>query len=407
MKKGLYDIKKNDRKKDVLLIARPDHSMQIYESLLFRKSLTFKYVTFKVIPEYLKKMLRIKRIQAVSKYCSISICATFIHTFNFNFNFRYKFKTMDCLNKKVSNELKANQYKIIHYWPEYCTIIADYKRKNPNVITFADIYMPNPAFIMQTMEILYKKYNMPNNAYLSDYSHQLKLHLKEEDNIVVASSYVVDTMKIAFPEKNYFIVPLGITIYKRYEKKASVTSEKEVKNFVYVGTISIEKGCDLLCEWFFKHPGYNIHLYGKMAINQQFIFEKYQKVSNIIFHGSVIKSELQHYIKNYDVGIHLSRFDAYSLAVGEVIGCGIPVIVSNYTGNKDDVLHFGFGMITQLEERDITASILSITAPVNYNTYIDNIDHYIRSNPKSYGNRMVDLYESLIHKTTSRKTDQA
>lgn len=38
------------KKLDVLLVARPDHSMQIYKALCNQEKISFRYITFKVVP---------------------------------------------------------------------------------------------------------------------------------------------------------------------------------------------------------------------------------------------------------------------------------------------------------------------------------------------------------------------
>lgn len=129
---------------------------------------------------------------------------------------------------------------------------------------------------------------------------------------------------------------------------------------------------------------------------QEKIFEQYFSASNIYYHGTVSKEELRAEIVKCDVGIHLSRFDAYSLAVGEIIGCGLPVIVSDKTGIKDEVADKGFGLVTSLDIENIRMSIDTMIKLDFYERCIENIDRYILSNPKTFGEMMVNEYNKFL-----------
>ena len=171
---------------------------------------------------------------------------------------------------------------------------------------------------------------------------------------------------------------------------------KKSKKFIYIGRVSIEKGCDILLSIFRRNPEYELHIYGGIWQQQRKIFEPYFSYGNIYYHGPVSKEDLRKEIVKCDVGIHLSRFDAYSLAVGEIIGCGVPVIVSETTGIKDEVRNNGFGLVTNLDFYEIEKSIEKMSDLKFYSQCIDNIDKYIKSNPKSFGEKMVDEYKKIL-----------
>ena len=80
-----------------------------------------------------------------------------------------------------------------------------------------------------------------------------------------------------------------------------------------------------------------------------------------------------------------------------MVGCGLPVIVSVQTGSKDEVLANNWGKVVNLDDDSLDNAIQEITTSDNYNTFISNIDQYIKSQPKSFGERMIDLYNELIN----------
>ena len=146
------------------------------------------------------------------------------------------------------------------------------------------------------------------------------------------------------------------------------------------------------------HPSYHIHLYGKQEELEKCMFAPYESYDNIHFHGSFPKDELQNEISKYDAGIHLSRYDAWSIAVGEIIGAGLPVVVSNQTGISELVAKEDFGEICELTIEDITNSITRLTTPERYNKCLVSIDDYIKSLPQSYGEKVVDFYRRFLDK---------
>ena len=383
---------------DVLLIARPDHSIQIYKALCIQKKLSFYYITFKVVHAFVKYIFPYKKLQTVTKRCCIDIRATIIQVFKktFNFKFAQNWQTDNMLSNTSKHFLKKNNIKIVHYWPEYASrTMNEYILKNTKTIVLADMYMPNPIAILNEMKPIYQKYGLDDgtNNWLYEYAEKMEEHFASVKNIVVASTYVRDTMKLSFPDKNYIIVPYGITISPTYTKKREL---KKSKKFIYIGRVSIEKGCDILLSIFRSNPEYELHIYGGIWQQQRKIFEPYFSYGNIYYHGTVSKEDLRKEIVKCDVGIHLSRFDAYSLAVGEIIGCGVPVIVSETTGIKDEVRNNGFGLVTNLDFYEIEKSIEKMLDLKFYAQCIDNIDKYIKSNPKSFGEKMVDEYKKLL-----------
>lgn len=383
---------------DVLLIARPDHSIQIYKALCIQKKLSFYYITFKVVHAFVKYIFPYKKLQTVTKRCCIDIRATIIQVFKktFNFKFAQNWQTDNMLSNTSKHFLKKNNIKIVHYWPEYASrTMNEYILKNTKTIVLADMYMPNPIAILNEMKPIYQKYGLDDgtNNWLYEYAEKMEEHFASVKNIVVASTYVRDTMKLSFPDKNYIIVPYGITISPTYTKKREL---KKSKKFIYIGRVSIEKGCDILLSIFRRNPEYELHIYGGIWQQQRKIFEPYFSYGNVYYHGTVSKEDLRKEIVKCDVGIHLSRFDAYSLAVGEIIGCGVPVIVSETTGIKDEVRNNGFGLVTNLDFYEIEKSIEKMSDLKFYSQCIDNIDKYIKSNPKSFGEKMVDEYKKLL-----------
>ena len=382
--------------KDVLMVARPDHSLQIYEALSQQNELSYDFLTFKVLPRWLRFFKLSSKAYYVGDEVLVSWWWTFVNLciFKFRFSFAKKWTEKNLMSRRVSKMLNDKKYKIVYYWPHYChSAVEAFSANHPNVICMADVHLPNPKVAFESMLPIYKKYGIdPESTPWYKYANDSFDVLVNAPAIMAPSKYVVDTYKNILPPKDYYIVGYGITVSEDYHKQY----KKAVKNFVFAGgSITLEKGCDLLCDYFKNHPEFNLHLYGVSPSDQLFIFDPYKKYPNIIFHGFTPKDELQKEIRKYDIGIHLSRFDAYSLSVGEMIGCGLPCVVSKNTGNFSDLVENGWGVGCDLNMDSINMAVMEIANVDNYNCFVDKIDEYIQTKHKPYGVLMTDFLKSF------------
>lgn len=385
--------------KDVLLIGRPDHSLLIYDALLHQDEISYNFITFKVLPRWLRTLTKNISIQYVGNNVHISWRATFINVCKYVFHLKIaeKWKERGMLRNAFLKLVKRQPYRIIHYWSTYASdTIEDYATKHPGVITLKDIYMPSFVTVYEAMKDVCNKYNLAKLA--GDYKKKILTQTEELKNvqtIIVPSRYVLESYKRLFPHKNYLVVSYGVSVAKGYAPKKYIHTGYKFK-FVYAGRISLEKGADLLLAYFAVHPEFELHVYGNFVNSQKHIFEKWF-TPNIVFHGNIPKFKLQNEIMKYDVGIHLSRFDAYSLAVSEIIGCGLPVIVSRSTGIEDDVKKNRLGYVTDNTPCDIDNCVRKITDITNYNSLLSSVQHYLTTPQESYGEKMVSLYKLLIY----------
>lgn len=385
---------------DLLLSARPDHSMQIYKALLNQKEMSFLYNTFKYLPRWTEKIVHNKRAHFKDGFVSNSYLMT-IHnylSYNMGWKFLINIPEQKIFEHHLNNVLKNYSPRLIHYWPIYCyEAVAKYKETHPNVTSIAEIYMLNSQYILDNVEPIMIEYGLERNLdYIKKEQILFEKIMRLEDNFMVPSQLVADSYLKYFPNKHFTVMPFGITISPLYKKKGVLDINRPFR-FVYCGTISVEKGCDILCKWIRDHDGYEVHLFGSIKASEKSIFDEYSNCQKIHFMGHVAKNELQSKLQQYDAGIHLSRFDAYSLAVGEMTGIGLPLLVSDQTGNKDDVLNHELGLVTSLDVDSITNAIYKISDSNIYSRIVDNIDKYIASSPVGYGDAMVRKYKEMIY----------
>lgn len=380
------------KNKDVVLIARPDHSLRIYEELE-RSSLSYIYYTFKVFPKWVKTICHNRKLVCLDGDYSSSFLMTLYNVFAFRYNVRCLKKISECklFESFLSPRLDRINAKVIHYWPKYCKhVVRQYKLSHPETKTFADLYVPNPKFVLEYMEPFMTSLGLDSKLdYLRDEEKDVAEVMDYETDFFVPSEFVAQSYRKYYPGKNYHVISYGITIWEGYKKKDIPSA---VKSFVYAGAISVEKGCDIICEYFSKHPEKELHLYGNVSYNEDSIFDRYHIHSNIVFHGSVAKAILQSELAKYDCGVHMSRFDAYSLSVGEMIGAGLPVIVSSNTGIRDDVLRYKFGIVSELTFDSFGYNVDSICNLELYEQFVDSIDSCVKAQPIKYERAIVNSY---------------
>ena len=386
------------KRKKLLIVARPDQSLQIYDSLREQSCITYTFLTFKVVRPWVKTLLGgWNKLVCVGKDAVISWRCTFLNIcrYSLRWNYAQRWSEENIMEANVRHLFKKNDYKIIHYWPIYCYhCVEKWAKEHPGALVIADVHFPNPEATIHEMEPVYQHYGLKqDNTNLLRHLDIIKRILYGAPSLMVPSQYVADSYREMFPNKPFYIVSYGISVSPTYH----IQKRQSVKRFVFAGgTISLEKGCDLLCEYFSNHPDMELHLYGSCPPEQRFIFEPYMNIANIFFHGHTAKAELQNHIVRYDVGIHLSRYDAYSLSVGEIIGCGLPVVISRNTGNSDDVIQYGWGEVTDLDEKSIDIAIKHICNQELYDEYINHIDSYIKNNHKPYGQKMIEFYQKYL-----------
>lgn len=382
------------KQSDILLVARPDQSLDIYKALSAQKELTFLMITFKVVRTWVKKLIPYHKFTTVGGHCRILWLGTFKHLAR-RYRFGKNWSDADIFDATAKRCLRRRVYRIIHFWPDNGgKTIVEYGRTHPDCFVIADIHMPFPLVVFEEMKTLYEKYEIDSSKLLLRKLVDEQMHyLDGVENVLVPSSYVADTFRTFFPDKNYFVVPYGITISKYYQKRHKNT----IRDFIFAGFISLEKGVELVLNYFVNHPELNLHLFGCVNSSQAFVFDKYKGKDNIFFHGHLSRPELMEQISHYDVGIHMSRFDAYSLAVSQMIGSGKPVIISEKTGNLDDVNRYGFGIVSKLDDESLVQAIERMLDPEVYNGFVDNIDKYVKDGHQNYGEKMIEFYKEHLH----------
>lgn len=106
-----------------------------------------------------------------------------------------------------------------------------------------------------------------------------------------------------------------------------------VKDLVYVGGVTFDKGCDIIIEAASKITDMTFHLVG--AISNQ--IASMTLPPNVRLYGNVDGGKVQEMLKKADVFLFISRFygEGFSCALTEAMAAGLPCIVSDWAANRD------------------------------------------------------------------------
>jgi glycosyltransferase involved in cell wall biosynthesis len=144
-----------------------------------------------------------------------------------------------------------------------------------------------------------------------------------------------------------------------FKKKAKsllkITPKLSNKNILFIaqGPDFHYKGLDLLIDVFREIkksiPEAKLHILGKWNVRKEW------QSKDIYFEGY---QDVQPYLKNSALSLHLGRGEAFGINVIETMLAGIPTIVSNYTGAKEVVRKADESLVVPLNKKIIVERIL-------------------------------------------------
>ncbi|CNH13133.1 glycosyltransferase family 4 protein [Yersinia pekkanenii] len=163
---------------------------------------------------------------------------------------------------------------------------------------------------------------------------------------------------------------VGIPNYIRRPFKGLHEKKDEgILTYLYVGRLSKEKNLSFLVDTFNKRLEKLIIVgSGPEAIE----LESKSK-NNITFLGYVNNINLNEIYKSADVFILPSKSEPWGLVIEEALTFGLPIIVSNKVGCKDDLITNGNGLIFDVDDTDSFECCLN-EMNTNYKKYFDQVN---------------------------------
>ncbi|HET9746798.1 MAG TPA: glycosyltransferase [Chitinophagaceae bacterium] len=395
----------------VQLLARPDHSLFLYEYL--RKKIAVQLITFNVA----KKGSLLHRLRKTTRVVSDDVVIlndlTIYDQMIFGLAKVLNFSPFraESLYSEISFRRKAKRFKpdLIHYWPVYCHQYVKKQRENKQVSTLADVYSAHPQYVIKMLAPVYEEYNLniKDSYFFQDASRNTEF-LAHENFILVNSQYVKESFQRENLSKDIFVAEYGfwgdadaMSNYQAASGYRHMLNTPTLK-LVYVGGVSLEKGVPYLLEALKKLGSASIELdiIGRVKKGQEKIFNKYHTLSGVKFLGPKPNNEIRNMLKKYSVLVLPSLTDAYSISVIEGLQQALPVIVSDQTGNKDDVKKFNTGEVVIAADSDSLIKAIEKMTVAEYREHLSrNIQNFIKSDlGDPYPEKVLRIYHQLIPK---------
>ncbi len=391
-----------------LLLARPDHSTFLYEGLRKNPEIEIKYHTFSAFKKgsWLNKWK--PSVKSVHSEVQISYIFTFFHKLLFelqkNINFDYYEKENQISEYFFNQTLQKynDEVDIVHYWSIYChQSIQNFKERNPQTKFLAEVYAAHPDYVREILEPEYETHGLSiEKSHFIKSRNRDVTSLEGVENMIVPSNYMAEIYQKYYPNTNIFVASYGLFNYHENLIQSSKRAFNEPLKLVFVGNISIEKGCVYLLEAMKKLSNGHVQLdlIGEMNKYQIDIFKPYFNLRNVRFLGKLPKLKIIELLPSYHVFALPSLTDAYSLAVSEALVCKLPIIISENVGNKDDIVRFDIGKVCQIKNSDyIIEAILSLQNE-DYRRYLSqNITNFIEDNQLNpYSAKVLEVYNQLL-----------
>lgn len=125
--------------------------------------------------------------------------------------------------------------------------------------------------------------------------------------------------------------------------------EQSVRNILFVGGVSADKGCDTVIKAASGMKNIKFHLVGMVSPE----IKAMEIPKNVILYGNKDKDFVQDIMRKSDVFVFMSRYfgEGFSVALVEAMAAGLPCIVTDWAANADMIgrNHEGGIVVPQLD----------------------------------------------------------
>lgn len=214
---------------------------------------------------------------------------------------------------------------------------------------------------------IYRNAIVIESSYLESVTTGIKGFIKKRFMRRINKAYVSGKAQRILAERLNFkgeiVITKGVGLFN-IVPQPKFTAKKSVKNFIYVGRLSLEKNLKYLIEIFNELPNFILNIVGFGPLENEL---RSLANSNIRFHGAVENKALSAYYQANDVFILPSLSETWGLVVEEAFNNNLPVIVSDKVGCADEIIvPDENGIIFSLSERDSLRDAVIKMADVDY-----------------------------------------
>ncbi len=198
--------------------------------------------------------------------------------------------------------------------------------------------------------------NVVNSAFKRIFFRLLSRHC---DGIMVLNSKSFDFAK-KYSKAKVKLIPNFVTNEEIVEHPCG-TTDGDIKNIIYVGGVTAEKGCDTILEAAKRMPEIVFHLVGSVSAE----IEALEHSDNIVFYGNRNKDDIKELLCGADAFLFLSRYwgEGFSNALAEAMAAGLPCIVTDWAANADMIEDKGGYIVPQSDVQALIEAINQLNDP--------------------------------------------
>jgi glycosyltransferase involved in cell wall biosynthesis len=162
---------------------------------------------------------------------------------------------------------------------------------------------------------------------------QKKKEMQLADIVLAPSTFVAETIH-RFVDKRVFVTPFGIDTQRWHPGPQQGTADRPLR-VLFVGHVSIRKGAPVLFDAWQRAAlanGAQLQMVGSWHLSEG---SKQRLPRGVHWLGHRTVDELRELYHRADLFVFPSFFEGFSLAIGEALGSGVPVLVTEATGAAD------------------------------------------------------------------------
>lgn len=254
-------------------------------------------------------------------------------------------------------KLSENRTLNAEYFREIAVSIPDLEEEYDLAIDYFG-YASFTTFYLAEKVKAKKKVSWLHSILSRFHPEQFEEWYSKMDVIFACSQMVKEDFETIFPSlRNVELFYNIINPYKIREKaqlSGGFSDSFEGVRILTVGRICNEKGIDLAIGAFklLKKDGFNIRWYiiGGGSIDEikknQNLFDSDDERNNFVFLG--VQNNPYVYMKQCDIYVQPSRFEGYCTTTNEARIIGCPIVMTNVSGAKEQIVHEKNGLIVEI-----------------------------------------------------------
>lgn len=187
------------------------------------------------------------------------------------------------------------------------------------------------------------------------------------DYVFTVSEECLKVLKMVFPQYDRKFRLMHNIVSEKTIKKLALEEISDIDfnnkniNIISVGRLNYQKGFELAIEAcsILKEKGYNIKWNivgeGEERSNLENLINKFELEENFNLLG--IRENPYPYIKKSDIYVQPSRFEGKSIAIDEAKILNKPIVVTNFSTAKDQIINNKNGIITEMNSKSLVNEI--------------------------------------------------